>query len=31
MVKKKLGLTLTSEIGKDGVRRYRIIDTEKAG
>jgi hypothetical protein len=23
-VKKKLGLTLVSEIGKDGVRRYRI-------
>ena len=31
MVQKKLGLTLTSEVGKDGVRRYRIIDTEKAG
>jgi hypothetical protein len=31
MVKKKLGLTLTSEVGKDGVRRYRIVDTEKAG
>lgn len=24
VVKKKMGLTLTSEIGKDGVRRYRI-------
>ncbi len=25
-VKKKLGLTLTSEVGKDGSRRYRIED-----
>ena len=31
MVNKKLGLTLASEIGKDGVRRYRIIDAEKVG
>jgi len=31
MVKRKLGLTLTSEVGKDNVRRYRIVDTEKAG
>lgn len=26
VVRKKLGLTLVSEIGKDGVRRYRIED-----
>ena len=26
VVRKKLGLTLTSEIGKDGQRRYRVID-----
>lgn len=26
VVKKKLGLNLQSETGKDGVRRYRIID-----
>jgi hypothetical protein len=25
-VKKKLGLTLASEIGKDGVRRYRVAN-----
>lgn len=30
-VRKKLGLTLTSEGGKDGVRRYRITDAAKAG
>ncbi|AWC21315.1 hypothetical protein CO731_00764 [Aminobacter sp. MSH1] len=29
-VKKKLGLTLLSEAGKDGVRRYRIDDTTVA-
>lgn len=27
-VRKKLGLNLVSEIGKDGQRRYRIIDSE---
>ena len=31
MVKKKLGLTIESEIGKDGVRRYRIADQQQAG
>lgn len=31
VVKKKLGLTLASEVGKDGTRRYRIVETEKAG
>ncbi len=25
VVRKKLGLTLTSEIGKDGQRRYRVV------
>lgn len=30
-VKKKLGLTIDSEIGKDGVRRYRIADSHQAG
>ena len=30
VVKKKLGLNLVSEIGKDGVRRYRIEDADKA-
>lgn len=25
-VRKKLGLPLSSEIGKDGLRRYRIVD-----
>jgi len=30
-VKKKLGLTIDSEIGKDGVRRYRIADQKQAG
>lgn len=30
-VKKKLGHALTSEIGKDGVRRYRIDDFATAG
>jgi hypothetical protein len=30
VVKKKLGLTLVNEIGKDGVRRYRIDDAGKA-
>jgi hypothetical protein len=29
VVKKKLGLTLVNEIGKDGVRRYRIDDATK--
>jgi hypothetical protein len=30
-VKKKLGLNLVSEVGKDGARRYRVIaDTEDA-
>src|SRR5690348_14849786 len=29
-VKKKLGLSLTSEAGKDGVRRYRITDAREA-
>jgi hypothetical protein len=29
--KKKLGLEVTSESGKDGVRRYRIADVAKAG
>ncbi len=27
-VRKKLGLNLTSEAGKDGVRRYRIADRD---
>lgn len=31
VVRKKLNLNLTSEIGKDGQRRYRIDDTGKAG
>lgn len=31
VVRKKLGLNLVSEIGKDGQRRYRIIDGEGAG
>ena len=30
-VKKKLGLAFASESGKDGVRRYRIGSTSKAG
>lgn len=30
-VKKKLGLAVVSEIGKDGTRRYRVQGTEKAG
>lgn len=30
-VKKKLGFMLTSEVGKDGVRRYRINDAAGAG
>ncbi|MBZ9711158.1 DUF3489 domain-containing protein [Mesorhizobium sp. ESP7-2] len=29
VVKKKLGLTLVSDVGKDGVRRYRIDDSAK--
>ena len=29
VVKKKLGLNLVSEVGKDGVRRYRINDSTK--
>jgi hypothetical protein len=30
VIRKKLGLTLLSEIGKDGVRRYRIEDETAA-
>ncbi|MEP9389442.1 DUF3489 domain-containing protein [Mesorhizobium sp. KR9-304] len=30
VVKKKLGLNLVNEVGKDGVRRYRIEDAAKA-
>lgn len=30
-VKKKLDLPLTSEIGKDGVRRYRVADDTASG
>ena len=30
-VKKKLGLALVSETGKDGTRRYRLDDAAKAG
>ena len=30
-VKKKLGLVVTSEAGKDGVRRYRIGEAPNAG
>ena len=30
-VRKKLGLTLTSDVGKDGVRRYRVADRSVAG
>jgi hypothetical protein len=30
-VKKKMGLAVSSEAGKDGVRRYRIQDVAKAG
>lgn len=30
-VKKKLGITVQSETGKDGARRYRIVDAPKAG
>ena len=26
VVRKKLGLNLVSEVGKDGQRRYRIVD-----
>ena len=29
VVKKKLGLNLVSEVGKDGTRRYRINDSSK--
>lgn len=29
VVKKKLGLNLASDVGKDGVRRYRIDDSAK--
>lgn len=25
-IRKKLGLNLVSEVGKDGVRRYRVVD-----
>ncbi|RWD31653.1 MAG: DUF3489 domain-containing protein [Mesorhizobium sp.] len=31
VVKKKLGLNLVSDVGKDGVRRYRIDDSAKGG
>ena len=31
VVKKKLGLALVSETGKDGTRRYRLDDAAKAG
>ncbi|WP_082953965.1 DUF3489 domain-containing protein [Mesorhizobium sp. AA23] len=31
VVKKKLGLNLVSDVGKDGVRRYRIDDSAKSG
>jgi len=27
VVKKKLGLNLVSEVGKDGQRRYRVVET----
>lgn len=30
-IKKKLGLALVSEAGRDGVRRYRILDEGQAG
>lgn len=30
-VKKKMGLAVSSEAGKDGVRRYRVQDVAKAG
>lgn len=30
-VKKKMGLAISSEAGKDGVRRYRVQDLAKAG
>lgn len=30
-VRKKRGMTLLNEVGKDGVRRYRIDTTSKAG
>ena len=29
VVKKKLGLDLTSEAGKDGVRRYRVVEDSR--
>jgi hypothetical protein len=29
VVKKKLGLTLANDVGKDGVRRYRIVHAAK--
>ena len=28
VVKRKLGLTLTSEVGKDGQRRYRVVEAD---
>jgi hypothetical protein len=28
VVRKKLGLDLVSEIGKDGLRRYRIVERD---
>lgn len=31
VVRKKLNLNLTSEVGKDGQRRYRIDDSARAG
>jgi hypothetical protein len=29
-VKKKLGLSVSSDMGKDGTRRYRIVDQKQA-
>lgn len=29
VVKKKLGLTLVTEVGKEGMRRYRIVDQDQ--
>ena len=31
VVRKKLGLTLESETGKDGLRRYRVAQSANAG
>jgi hypothetical protein len=30
VVRKKLGLDLVSEIGRDGLRRYRIVERDNA-